>query len=452
MRRRCACEILLHNLRVSIVRWVRYSHGVSMHLRAHKVRLIAPTKVATYFLRCAGTARFAYNWALNHSAAFYREHGKTISDFDLKKAWNAHRKATLPWSYEVTKHASDSGVLNFCAARSNLFESIKKCKTGGKGHFRKPHLKSKHRSKKSFAIYGVDFRAEGYILTIPKLGPVKMTESVRFPGKIKFVTISEQGGHWFASFQIELSEDYVYPHRCETQATVGVDVGLHTHLTLSTGEKKANPKLYRRFERKLKKAQRALSRKQKGSKNRAKAKANLSKLNAALSGLRADHLHQMTTLIVKQYRFIGVEDLSVANMLKNHSLARAISDASFGEILRQLRYKTEWAGGYLAIANRFFPSSKLCSVCSYKNEELVLSNREWICPQCGTCHDRDVNAAQNLETVACGLRETINACVTNSPLEGKDWRSQRKPRGMKPVSSGEDSGMAEAVFRESEGL
>ena len=414
-------------------------------LRAHKIRLIPASEQVTYFGRCAGTSRVAHNWVLSHSDAHYREHGKTISDYDLKKAWNAHRRKELPWSYEVTKHAGDSGVLHYCAARSNWFRDLKKRKTGAKGHFRRPHLKSKHRSKKSFTLHGVGtggLHVEGSVLTLPKLGLIEMTESVRFPGKIKSVTISEQGGHWFASFQIELSEDHVYPHRCETQATIGVDVGLNAHLALSTGEKKVNPKFYRRFERKLKRAQRALSRKQKGSRNRQKARACLGKLHARLGDFRADHLHQMTTPIVRQYRFIGVEDLAIANMMKNHSLAGALADASFGEIFRQFRYKTEWAGGHLAAADRFHPSSKLCSVCGHKNEELKLSDREWTCSQCGTRHDRDVNAARNLEKVACGLRDTLNACVTDSPGDGGDRRSRRETRGVEaPRADGEDSGM-----------
>jgi putative transposase len=408
--------------------------------RSHKIRLISTAAHAAYFLRCAGTARFAYNWVLSHSDAFYREHGKTIFDYDLKKIWNAHRKAALPWSYEVTKHAAESGVLNYCAARSNWFRDLKKQRTGAKGHFRKPRLKSKHRSKKSFSFYDVE--VVGHRLSIPKFGLVKMAEAVRFPGKIKSVTISEQGGHWFAAFQIELSEDYVYPHRCETQATIGIDVGLNAHLALSTGEKKVNPKFYRRFERKMKKAQRALSRKQEGSKNRQKAKVCLGRLHARIGDFRTNHLHQLTTPIVKQYRFVGVEDLAIANMMKNHSLARALADASFGEIMRQLRYKTEWAGSYLAIADRFYPSSKLCSMCGHKNEELTLKDREWTCPQCGMRHDRDVNAAQNIEKVACRLRDTLNACVTDSSATEKIGVADVRLAERKVLrADGEDSGM-----------
>lgn len=422
-----------------------------MTLRAHKIRLVPTIAQTAYFARCAGTSRFAYNWALCHSGTFYREHGKTISDYDLKKVWNAHRKAALPWSYEVTKHAADSGILNFCSARANWFRDLKKRKTGAKGHFRSPRLKSKHRSKKSFTLHGVGedgLRVDGFIFTVPKLGRVKMTEAVRFPGKIKFVTVSEQGGYWFASFFIEISEDHVYPHRCETQAVIGIDLGLSAHLTLSTGEKKVNPKFYRLFERRLKKAQRFLSRKQKGSNNRQKATAYLSRLHARIGDLRDDHLHQITTKIVRRYRFIGIEDLSVANMVKNRLLARALSDANFGEIRRQIEYKAKWAGSHVALADRFFPSSKLCSVCGRKNEELTLADREWTCSACGTRHDRDVNAARNLEKVACGLRETLNACITDASETGTiGVADMRLAECSVPRADGEDSGI---TFRSDE--
>ncbi len=405
-----------------------------MNFRSQRIQLCPTIAAITYFNRSAGTERYAHNWCLLFDDTYYSLNGERLSDFDLKKLWNIYRKSSLPWTYEVTKYAADSGVDHYCAARANWFRDLKKRKANPRQvlHFRKPRLKTKHRSKKSFTIYntGTDFRVEDRQLIVPKFGPVKMTEVVRFPGKIKHVTILEQGGHWFASFLIELLEDYVYPHRCETQAVVGIDLGLNAQLTLSTGEKKANPKFYRTYERKLKKAHRSLSQKQKGSRNREKAKQHLNGVYARLSNLRTNHLHQMTTEVVRRFWWIGVEDLAVANMMKNHSLTRALADASFREIRRQLQYKMEWAGSHLIVADRFYPSSKLCSVCGHKNDALVLKDREWACPRCGTRHDRDVNAAQNLESVARGSRDTQNACVTASPETVRE-RSRGKSRRSK---------------------
>ena len=404
-----------------------------MPLRAHKIKLRLAVAAETYCSRAAGTARVSHNWCLNVADTYYRLNGETLSDFDLQKLWNTHRKLMLPWTYEVTKYASDSGVKQFCAARANWFSSLKKLKAGGGQHFRKPKIKTKRHSKKSFTLYncGTDFQVEGCKLTIPKLkDPVLMTMEVRFPGKIKSVTISEQGKHWYASFLVDISEDYVYPHRCDTQAVAGIDLGLNAHLTLTsdkTEQKLANPKFYRQYERKLKKAHRALSRKKKGSRNREKARQHLAVNYKSLVNLRANHLHQITATIVRLYRWIGVEDLAVANMMKSHSLARALADASFGEIRRQMLYKAEWAGSHLAVADRFFASSKICSVCGYKHAALQQRDCEWTCPSCGTRHDRDINAARNLEKVARELRDTLNVCVT-ALLE---QRSRRKPRWSK---------------------
>lgn len=273
-----------------------------MLLRAHKIRLRPTVADRIYFERAAGTARYAHNWCLNVAQAYFVLNRETLSDFDIKKLWNAHRRLMLQWTYEVTKRAGDSGVDHFCAARANWFRDLKQCRANPKQslRFRRPKLKTKRWSKKSFTIYGhgTDFHVKDHRLTVPKLGDVRMTECVRFPGKIKHVTISEQGGHWFASFLIELSEDYVYPHRCETQAVVGIDLGLNAQLTLSTGEKLPNPKFYRQHERKLKRAHRALSRKQKGSRNREKARKLLNTTYGRLADLRTNHLHQLTTYIV----------------------------------------------------------------------------------------------------------------------------------------------------------
>ena len=403
-----------------------------MLLRAHKIQLRPNPTARSYYERAAGTARVSHNWCLNVADAYYRLNGETLSDFDLQKLWNTHRKLMLPWTYEVTKYASDSGTKQFCAARANWFSSLKKQKAGGRQPFRKPKIKTKRHSKKSFTIHNsADFRVEGCKLTIQKLkDPVLMTMEVRFPGKIKSVTISEQGKHWYASFLVDISEDYVYPHRCETQAVVGIDLGINAHLTLASDkpeQKLTNPKFYRRYERKLKRAHLALSRKKKGSRNREKARQHLAVNYRSLVNLRTNHIHQMTATIVRLYRWIGMEDLAVANMMKNHSLARALADASVGEIRRQLLYKAEWAGSHLAVADRWFASSKICSVCGYKHVALQLGDREWACPGCGTHHDRDINAARNLEKVARELRDTLNACVTAL----SEQRSRRKPRWSK---------------------
>jgi putative transposase len=160
----------------------------------------------------------------------------------------------------------------------------------------------------------------------------------------------------------------------------------------------------------LKHRQQVLSRKVKGSQNRAKARISLAKAHRKVTRIRHDAWHHVTSWLVKSFRFIGIEDLNVQGMIRNHSLAKSLSDAAFYEFRRQLEYKSRLAGGHVAVADLFYPSSKLCSCCGYKLESLDLSEREWTCPRCGSVHDRDENASKNLELVALRYRETINAC------------------------------------------
>ncbi|MHB8153909.1 MAG: RNA-guided endonuclease InsQ/TnpB family protein, partial [Bacillati bacterium] len=213
---------------------------------------------------------------------------------------------------------------------------------------------------------------------LPVIGWVAMREKVRFAGRILSVTISRQA---------EARSD---------ASVVGVDLGITALATLSDGTPKVPaPKPLRRYLQKLKRLSRALSRKQRGSRNRAKAKTKLVRLHRHIADIRADVLHKLTTHLTR-YRTVVIEDLNVAGMLANRHLSRAIADVGFFEFRRQLDYKTAMAGSTLVVADRWYASSKLCSVCEAKNEALTLSERIWTCASCGTSHDRDINAAVNL--------------------------------------------------------
>jgi putative transposase len=252
-----------------------------------------------------------------------------------------------------------------------------------------------------------------------------MTESLRFEGRILSATISRDSvGDWYASFNVEISEDsFVYPHKCESQAFVGVDLGIKTLATCSNGMIFENPKPLAKAQRRLRKRNKALSRKVKGSNNRTKARIHLAKAYRKVTRIRMHHLHNLTSWLVKTFRVIGIEDLNVKGMVKNHKLAKALSDAAFGEFRRQLEYKAKLSGSLLAKADRFFPSSKKCSVCGFKLDSLDLSIREWACPSCGVFHDRDLNAAKNLELVAREYWETLNAC--GEPVNPKPRKRSR---------------------------
>jgi putative transposase len=238
-----------------------------------------------------------------------------------------------------------------------------------------------------------------------------MRESLRYIGKIVSATISRSANKWFVSVTVETQKP-AQPTANDNQVAVGVDLGLHHFATLSTGEKITGPKPHKALMNRLKRLSRNLSRKQKRSNNRKKAKIKLSRLHYRIANIRRDALHQLTTRLVKHFDIIGIEDLHVKGMLKNRKLSRSIADMGFHEFRRQLEYKASCFGKKLVVANRWFASSKICSHCDKKNENLSLSMREWTCPFCFTHHDRDINAAKNLEKMA--VSSTVSACGASS--------------------------------------
>ena len=204
-----------------------------------------------------------------------------------------------------------------------------------------------------------------------------------------------------------------------------MDLGVSALATLSTGEVIAGPKPYKALLDRLRRLSRSLSRKQKGSSKRKKVKAKLAKLHARIAAIRSDVLHKLTSDLTRRFHTIGIEDLNVRGMLKNRHLARSIADMGFFELRRQLEYKTAMRGGQAVVADRFYPSSKTCSECGHKLEELPLAVREWMCPVCGSIHDRDVNAAINLKNMA--VSSTVSAC-------GEDGSGRRRKTAVKLAS------------------
>jgi len=232
----------------------------------------------------------------------------------------------------------------------------------------------------------------GKMVRLPVIGWVKMREEVRFAGQILAVTISRQGDAWFASFCIDVSYE-VDPH-IDTPR-VGVDLGVSRLATVSDGRLVPASNPLRRYLGKLKRLSRALSRKTIGSRNRAKAKTKLARLHRRIGDIRSDILHKFTTSLTR-HQTVVIEDLNVRGMLANRSLSRAIADVGFFEFRRQMDYKAKMADTTVVVADRWYPSSKLCSMCDVKNETLSLSERIWTCSSCCTTHDRDLNAAVNL--------------------------------------------------------
>ncbi|MDD5511066.1 MAG: transposase [Dehalococcoidales bacterium] len=367
---------------------------------AHKIEIYPNNKAITYFVMCFGVARFAYNWALQICKKSLADKEKVPSGYDLSKLLNSIKREQYPWMYGVSKWVVQKSLYNLAEAFQRFFKKTS----------RFPKFKKRGVCRDSFYTGVGCFTVSGNHIKLPNIGWIRMSQGLRFPGKLLSVVISRTAGRFFASIQVEVDDTYVYPHACESQASVGVDLGVKDLVVLSDGQKFSNPKVLRYYERKLKRLQRQLSREQKGSKNRLKAKGILSRLHFRIRNIRRDYIHKLTSYLVENFLLIGIEDLNIAGMMKNHKLAKSISDASFCEIKRQLVYKSLLSGSRVEIVGRFFPSSKQCSVCGFRNENLTLSDRTWCCKDCGVVHDRDINAARNILKVAQGHWETKNAC------------------------------------------
>jgi putative transposase len=368
-------------------------------LRAHKIELKINNKQATYFARAAGAARKAYNWALNEWERQYKEGGKP-TEVALRRQLNSIKRIEFPWMLEVTKNAPQMAIIQLGEAFKNFF-----AKRANYPTFRRKWIDDR------FTLSNDQFKINGLCIRIPHLGWVRMRESLRYVGKILSATISRCANKWFVSITVETQQAKTSSAN-ETQVAVGVDIGINHFATLSTGEKIAGPKPHRALLNRLKRLSKSLSRKQKGSNNRKKAKIKLSRLHYRVANVRRDALHQLTTRLVKDFNVIAIEDLNVKGMLKNRRLSRSIADMGFHEFRRQLEYKSQQSGAKLIIANRWYASSKICSNCQIKIDDLPLSIREWTCTSCLTHHDRDINAAKNLEHLA--VSSTVSACGASS--------------------------------------
>ena len=394
-------------------------------LLGHKIRLVPNRVQATYFVKAAGTARFAYNWALSRWQELYQANladpgQPKPNEAALRRELNAVKRKQFPWMLEVTKTAPQMAIIQLGQAFGNFFAHRTRFPV-----FRRKGVDDR------FTITNDLVRIGSKQIRIPKLGWVRMREPLRFTGRIVSVTISCVAGQWYAGITVDMPDATPLPP-AENQGAVGVDLGVKTLATLSNGEIFMGPKSLCAQLSRLRRLGRALSRKVKGSRNRAKAKLKLARLHARIANLRRDNVHKLTTSITRRFHTIGIENLNVKGMLGNRRLARAIADMGFHELRRQLEYKSEWRGGCVVVADRWYPSSKLCSCCGYRLEALGLSLRQWSCPGCSTLHNRDVNAAMNLRKLA--VSSTVSACGGEGAGPARERRV--KPAPAKQESSG----------------
>ncbi len=382
-------------------------------VRGYKTELDLNNEQRTACLKHAGVARFAYNWGLARSQEASRTTGKRPPAIDLHKDLNRLKQTDYPWMYEVSKCAPQEALRDLDTAYKNFYRRATR-KTQGKlrGKVGFPTFKKRSKGIGSFRLTGAIKVFENSV-QLPRIGKVRVHEHGYIPtdAKVLSATVSEQAGRWFVSIQAQEEQEQPV---CTATSAIGVDLGVKTLATLSDGTPFENPRPLKHALKRLKRLERQKSRRKKGSKNRKKTVTKLAKQHARVATIRKDVSHKLTSYLCKNHALVAIEDLHVAGMVKNHCLAQAVSDSNFGEIRRQLEYKAQWHGTRVVVIDRFYPSSQVCSHCQWRNEALTLSDRVFVCQDCGAVTDRDYNAAQNIVRVAVSSIDTQNACGQRS--------------------------------------
>ena len=376
-----------------------------------EIRLYPNKGQRNFINKMIGAVRVVYNTMLYRKEKYYEEHKESLNVLptDLYTEYL--------WLKELDSQGFCNVYMDLNKAYNNWFNSLK---GKNKGKFKAPKYKNKshsgsYKNGQPIKIPNKLIDLQNHTIKLPKLKYVKFKGNVDLDRikKIYNVTIKKTNTNkYFCS----ICCDYEVPDYEQTDAVVGLDLGIKDLIITSDGQKFENKKFYRNNEKKIKHLQRELSRKKKGSRNHDKARLKHAIAHEKLSNCRKDYIQKLTTKLVKDYSVICIEDLAVSNMMKNHKLAKSISDCSFSMIRQMLDYKCRWYGRQLVVIDRWEPTSKTCSNCGHIMKDWNLGIREWICPSCGTYHDRDVNAAKNI--LKCGLQKLDKLLNLNKDTVG----------------------------------
>ncbi|MEG4628247.1 IS200/IS605 family element RNA-guided endonuclease TnpB [Microcoleus sp. AR_TQ3_B6] len=351
-------------------------------LKAYKYRIYPTDEQAVLLAKSFGCSRWFYNFALNLTNETYKATGKGLSRNDIINLLPSLKKEH-EWLTEPPSQCLQQAALDLSSAFLKFFEKRAKY----------PNFKKKE--QKQSIRFPQKIKLDGSYLNLPKLGKVYCKVSRLPVGKLKSVTVSlTPSGEYYAACLYDDGKNQ--PDSTSEGKAVGIDMGLTHYAITSDGTKHGNPKYYRKYEVRLAKKQKQLSRKHKGSANRNKARIKVARVQVKITRCREDFLHKLSRKLVDKNQVIVVENLAVKNMVKNHKLAKSITDAGWGQFCTMLKYKVQWSGKIYIEVDRFFPSSKTCNNCLHQIDILSLDIRSWQCPKCQTRHDRDINAAINI--------------------------------------------------------